>query len=263
MSPTLAAVDVAVTGVLRHRGQRRSADVDGCGEAEAIIAGHTVRRASTCADIEVDADHRPDQDPQGPLLQQQRPLPHRRADSAHLRQAPSVRQDRGQERLLLVPKPQGPRAPEEALHLRHPHAPPSSPSAAAADLHIYSKFSNINLGSFASSSASSATSLVNVGSYGYGSVAMERSFLVLANVASIVIGETGPFIKDWVTWNQVTIAAYKYQWVTSAAEEIASLAFYAIIFYMFRPVEKNEYFALDEDEELTAEMALKDEEFEL
>lgn len=26
---------------------------------------------------------------------------------------------------------------------------------------------------------------------------------VLANVASIVIGETGPFIKDWVTWNQV------------------------------------------------------------
>ncbi|KAK8337404.1 hypothetical protein V6Z12_A09G183000 [Gossypium hirsutum] len=26
---------------------------------------------------------------------------------------------------------------------------------------------------------------------------------VLANVASIVIGETGPFIKDWVTWNQL------------------------------------------------------------
>lgn len=151
---------------------------------------------------------------------------------------------------------------------------------------------------------------------------------VLANVASIVIGETGPFIKDWVTWNQVfllvdiicccaiifpivwsirslretsktdgkaarnlakltlfrqfyivvigylyftrivvfalrTIAAYKYQWVANAAEEIASLAFYAIIFYMFRPVEKNEYFALDEEEESAAEMALKDEEFEL
>ncbi|CAA0830489.1 Lung seven transmembrane receptor family protein [Striga hermonthica] len=151
---------------------------------------------------------------------------------------------------------------------------------------------------------------------------------VLANVASIVIGETGPFIKDWVTWNQVfllvdiicccaiifpivwsirslretsktdgkaarnlakltlfrqfyivvigylyftrivvfalrTIAAYKYQWVASAAEEIASLAFYAIIFYMFRPVEKNEYFALDDEEEEAAEMALKDEEFEL
>lgn len=151
---------------------------------------------------------------------------------------------------------------------------------------------------------------------------------VLANIASIVIGETGPFIKDWVTWNQVfllvdiicccaiifpivwsirslretsktdgkaarnlakltlfrqfyivvigylyftrivvfalrTIAAYKYQWVASAAEEIASLAFYTIIFYMFRPVEKNEYFVLDEEEEEAAELALKDEEFEL
>ncbi|KAI3823413.1 hypothetical protein L1987_04848 [Smallanthus sonchifolius] len=148
---------------------------------------------------------------------------------------------------------------------------------------------------------------------------------VLANVASIVIGETGPFIKDWVTWNQVfllidiicccaiifpivwsirslretsktdgkaarnlakltlfrqfyivvigylyftrivvfalkTIAAYKYQWVASAAEEIASLVFYLVMFYMFRPVEKNEYFVLDEE---AAEMALKDEEFEL
>uniref|UniRef100_A0A803N5X9 Uncharacterized protein n=1 Tax=Chenopodium quinoa TaxID=63459 RepID=A0A803N5X9_CHEQI len=151
---------------------------------------------------------------------------------------------------------------------------------------------------------------------------------VLANVASIVIGETGPFIKDWVTWNQVfllvdiicccaiifpivwsirslretsktdgkaarnlskltlfrqfyivvigylyftrivvfalkTISAYKYQWVSNAAEEIASLVFYVIMFYMFRPVERNEYFALDDDEEEAAEMALRDEEFEL
>ncbi|KAL3839588.1 hypothetical protein ACJIZ3_024179 [Penstemon smallii] len=151
---------------------------------------------------------------------------------------------------------------------------------------------------------------------------------VLANVASVVIGETGPFIKDWVTWNQVfllvdiicccaiifpivwsirslretsktdgkaarnlakltlfrqfyivvigylyftrivvfalrTIAAYKYQWVANAAEEIASLAFYAVIFYMFRPVEKNEYFVLDEEDEEAAELALRDEEFEL
>ncbi|CAK9147207.1 unnamed protein product [Ilex paraguariensis] len=151
---------------------------------------------------------------------------------------------------------------------------------------------------------------------------------VLANVASIVIGETGPFIKDWVTWNQVfllvdivcccaiifpivwsirslretsktdgkaarnlakltlfrqfyivvigylyftrivvfalrTIAAYKYQWVAYAAEEIASLAFYVVMFYMFRPVEKNEYFVIDEEEEEAAELALRDEEFEL
>lgn len=151
---------------------------------------------------------------------------------------------------------------------------------------------------------------------------------VLANIASIVIGETGPFIKDWVTWNQVfllvdiicccaiifpivwsirslretsktdgkaarnlaklqlfrqfymvvigylyftrivvfalrTIAAYKYQWVSNAAEEIASLIFYMIMFYMFRPVEKNEYFVLDEEDEEAAELALRDEEFEL
>ncbi|KAM4089811.1 hypothetical protein ACJW30_09G012400 [Castanea mollissima] len=151
---------------------------------------------------------------------------------------------------------------------------------------------------------------------------------VLANIASVVIGETGPFIKDWVTWNQVfllvdiicccaiifpivwsirslretsktdgkaarnlaklqlfrqfymvvigylyftrivvfalrTIAAYKYQWVSNAAEEIASLIFYMIMFYMFRPVEKNEYFVLDEEDEEAAELALRDEEFEL
>ncbi|CAN1135385.1 Protein CANDIDATE G-PROTEIN COUPLED RECEPTOR 7 [Linum perenne] len=151
---------------------------------------------------------------------------------------------------------------------------------------------------------------------------------VLANVASVVIGETGPFIRDWVTWNQVfllvdiicccaiifpivwsirslretsktdgkaarnlaklqlfrqfyilvigylyftrivvfalkTIAAYKYQWVSNAAEETASLLFYGIMFYMFRPLEKNEYFVIDEEEEEAAEMALKDEEFEL
>ncbi|GLT92472.1 hypothetical protein SLE2022_103070 [Rubroshorea leprosula] len=151
---------------------------------------------------------------------------------------------------------------------------------------------------------------------------------VLANIASVVIGETGPFIKDWVTWNQVfllvdiicccaiifpivwsirslretsktdgkaarnlakltlfrqfyivvigylyftrivvfalkTIAAYKYQWVSNAAEETASLAFYIVMFYMFRPVEKNEYFVLDEEEEEAAELALRDEEFEL
>ncbi|KAF8397570.1 hypothetical protein HHK36_016490 [Tetracentron sinense] len=151
---------------------------------------------------------------------------------------------------------------------------------------------------------------------------------VTANVASAVIGETGPFIKDWVTWNQLfllvdvvcccaiifpivwsirslretsktdgkaarnlakltlfrqfyivvigylyftrivvfalrTIAAYKYQWVSNAAEEIVSLAFYLVIFYMFRPVERNEYFVIDDGEEEAAQVALRDEEFEL
>ena len=151
---------------------------------------------------------------------------------------------------------------------------------------------------------------------------------VLANLASVVIGETGPFIKDWVTWNQVfllvdiicccaiifpivwsikslretsktdgkaarnlakltlfrqfyivvigylyftrivvfalkTITAYKYRWVSNLAEEGASLVFYIVMFYMFMPVEKNEYFVLDGEEEEAAELALKEEEFEL
>ncbi|KAJ6822495.1 protein GPR107-like [Iris pallida] len=151
---------------------------------------------------------------------------------------------------------------------------------------------------------------------------------VVANLASVVIGETGPFIRDWVTWNQVfllidivcccailfpivwsirslretsktdgkaaknlakltlfrqfyialvgylyltrivvyalrTIAAYKYQWVSVEAEEAVSLAFYLFMFYMFRPVERNEYFVIDDEEEEAAEAALREEEFEL
>ncbi|CAK9140518.1 unnamed protein product [Ilex paraguariensis] len=140
---------------------------------------------------------------------------------------------------------------------------------------------------------------------------------VLGNVASIVIGETGPFREDWVTWNQVfflvdivcictiifsirsslreaskmdgkasrnlgklyvfkkffivvigylfytrivvfavkIIAAYRYQGVTYAAEETGSLAFYMVMFYIFRPVEENEYFAPDKE---AAEIALRD-----
>ncbi|ERN01131.1 hypothetical protein AMTRI_Chr03g146310 [Amborella trichopoda] len=152
---------------------------------------------------------------------------------------------------------------------------------------------------------------------------------VIANIASVVTGETGPFIKDWATWNQVfllidiacccaiifpivwsirtlreasktdgkaarnlakltlfrqfymvvvgylyftrivvfalkTITAYKYKWVSTAAEEAASLAFYMFVFYMFRPVERNQYFVLDDDEEEAAAQAiLQDAEFEL
>ncbi|XP_072997199.1 protein CANDIDATE G-PROTEIN COUPLED RECEPTOR 7-like [Typha latifolia] len=151
---------------------------------------------------------------------------------------------------------------------------------------------------------------------------------VIANIASVVIGENGPFIRDWVTWNQIfllidvacccavlfpiiwsirslretsktdgkaaknlakltlfrqfyivvigylyftriivyalrTIASYKYRWVSVAAEEMATLAFYLVMFYMFRPVERNQYFVLDDDEEEAAEAALREEEFEL
>ncbi|MQM12347.1 hypothetical protein Taro_045261 [Colocasia esculenta] len=151
---------------------------------------------------------------------------------------------------------------------------------------------------------------------------------VLANIASVVIGETGPFNQEWITWNQVfllvdiicccaimfpivwsiktlretsktdgkaarnlakltlfrqfyivvvgylyftrivvfalkTIAAYKYRWVSVAAEEAASLTFYVFMFYMFRPTERNEYFAIDDEEEEAAQVALQAEEFEL
>lgn len=48
-----------------------------------------------------------------------------------------------------------------------------------------------------------------------------------------------------------------------AAEEAVTIAFYLYMFYMFRPVEKNEYFVLDEEEEEAAELALREEEFEL
>ncbi|RYR03988.1 hypothetical protein Ahy_B06g083485 isoform A [Arachis hypogaea] len=52
-------------------------------------------------------------------------------------------------------------------------------------------------------------------------------------------------------------------WVSNAAEETVSLAFYMVMSYMFRPMEKNEYFVLDDEEEEAAEMALREEKFEL
>jgi hypothetical protein len=48
-----------------------------------------------------------------------------------------------------------------------------------------------------------------------------------------------------------------------AAEEVATMAFYIFMFYMYKPAERNQYFALDDDEEEAAEMALREEEFEL
>ncbi|KAK1421117.1 hypothetical protein QVD17_23224 [Tagetes erecta] len=151
---------------------------------------------------------------------------------------------------------------------------------------------------------------------------------VLANVASAVIGENGPFIKSWVTWNQLfllvdlicccaiifpivwsirslretsktdgkaarnlakltlfkqfyvlvigylyftriivfslkTISSYKYEWVPNGAEEVASLVFYMMMFYMFRPTDRNEYFLVGDEEEKEAERYLQQQEFEL
>ncbi|KAL4576535.1 hypothetical protein LXL04_012630 [Taraxacum kok-saghyz] len=137
---------------------------------------------------------------------------------------------------------------------------------------------------------------------------------VLANITSTIIGETGPFIENWVTWNQLfllidlicccaillpifwsisslretsktdgkaarnlakltlfkqfyvlvigylyftrlvvyslkTISSYKFEWVASGAEEVASLGFYVVMFFMFRPVDNNTYFLIHDDDE--------------
>ncbi|CAE6085628.1 unnamed protein product [Arabidopsis arenosa] len=44
-------------------------------------------------------------------------------------------------------------------------------------------------------------------------------------------------------------ADFRSQWVSNASEEIATLAFYSLMFYMFRPMEKNEYNDVDGEEE--------------
>ncbi|XP_057784211.1 protein WUSCHEL [Salvia miltiorrhiza] len=54
--------------------------------------------------------------------------------------------------------------------------------------HIYTKFPPPPPGNFASSSASSAPALLNVGSYGYGSVAMEKSFRECSITPSANVG---------------------------------------------------------------------------
>ncbi|KAL5996763.1 Protein CANDIDATE G-PROTEIN COUPLED REPTOR 7 [Asimina triloba] len=152
---------------------------------------------------------------------------------------------------------------------------------------------------------------------------------VLENIASIVIGETGPFTKDWLTWNQIfllidiicccavffpiiwsirslreasktdgkaarnlakltlfkqfyvvvvgylyftrivvsaigAVVSYKFQWISTASMECASLGFYMFVFYNFQPIEKNPYFVIDDEEEAAAALALEeDDSFEL
>ncbi|KDP29685.1 hypothetical protein JCGZ_18847 [Jatropha curcas] len=125
---------------------------------------------------------------------------------------------------------------------------------------------------------------------------------VLANVASVVIGETGPFIKDCVTWNQVFLLVdiicffaiiFPIVWSIRSLREtsktdgqatrnlaklqlfrqfyivvIGDLYFTRIVVFALKTIaaykyQLNECFILDEEEEEAAEMALKDEEFEL
>jgi hypothetical protein len=140
---------------------------------------------------------------------------------------------------------------------------------------------------------------------------------VVENIASAVIGETGPAGRDWLAWNQIfllvdvvcccavffpiiwsirnlreasktdgkaarnlkkltlfkkfylvvvcylyftriavsaftAVLSYKYQWVVKVAVEAASLAFYTFVFYNFKPVERNPYLYVGEEEEEAA-----------
>lgn len=149
----------------------------------------------------------------------------------------------------------------------------------------------------------------------------------VTNMASIVIGETVPFLQDWATWVQVfilvdvvcccgilfpivwsikalretigdgkaarnlaklvairrfyvgligylyftrvavyvlrAVLSYKYSWVSVAVEEGVTLAFYALMFYMFKPKGKNDHLHSSLKEEEAALVALKDEEFDI
>ncbi|KAF9592531.1 hypothetical protein IFM89_015225 [Coptis chinensis] len=83
------------------------------------------------------------------------------------------------------------------------------------------------------------------------------SLQVLANVASVVIGETGPFMKDWIVERD-----FEDGW--KAARNLAKLTLFRQFYIvMIGPVERNLYFVLDEEEEEAAQQILQDEEFEL
>ncbi|KAL5215927.1 hypothetical protein ABZP36_007328 [Zizania latifolia] len=140
---------------------------------------------------------------------------------------------------------------------------------------------------------------------------------IVENIASAVIGETGPAGRDWLAWNQIfllvdvicccavffpiiwsirnlreasktdgkaarnlkkltlfkqfylvvvgylyftriavsafaAVLSYRYQWFVTVAMETASLAFYIFVFYNFKPVEKNPYLYVGDEEEEAA-----------
>ncbi|GKC72271.1 GPR107-like protein [Tanacetum coccineum] len=71
------------------------------------------------------------------------------------------------------------------------------------------------------------------------------------------------YFTRMIVFSLETISAYKFDWVTNAAEELASLVFYMVMFHMFRPIDKNGYFVIDDDLEKEIERYLQEEELEL
>ncbi|EXB81879.1 hypothetical protein L484_015353 [Morus notabilis] len=123
---------------------------------------------------------------------------------------------------------------------------------------------------------------------------------VVANIAQVVIDESGPYGHDWFTWKQVFLlvdvicccavlfpivwsiknlreaaktdgkAAVNlmkltlYTTLCVVASELATLAFYMFTGYKFKPEAHNPYFVIDDEEEEAAAEALKlEDEFEL
>ncbi|PWA92919.1 hypothetical protein CTI12_AA075700 [Artemisia annua] len=125
---------------------------------------------------------------------------------------------------------------------------------------------------------------------------------VVANIAQVVIDESGPYGQDWnlreaartdgkaavnlmkltlfrqyyvvvicyiyftrvVVYALETITSYKYLWTSVVAAELATLAFYVFTGYNFKPEAHNPYFAVDDDDEEAASEQLKlEDEFEL
>eukprot|EP00271_Cylindrocystis_brebissonii_P012899 TRINITY_DN32405_c0_g1_i1.p1 TRINITY_DN32405_c0_g1~~TRINITY_DN32405_c0_g1_i1.p1 ORF type:complete len:441 (+),score=65.69 TRINITY_DN32405_c0_g1_i1:149-1471(+) len=151
---------------------------------------------------------------------------------------------------------------------------------------------------------------------------------VFANVATIVLDESGPSLREWFTWRDIfhlvdiicccailfpivwsikhlreashtdgkaarnvvkltlfrqfyvmvvsyiyftrivvyllkSTTPYHYAWMADLAGEVATLIFYIVTGFLFRPVEHNPYFVLDEEEEEAAVQALKDDDFDL
>ena len=54
---------------------------------------------------------------------------------------------------------------------------------------------------------------------------------------------------------------YRYSWVLNALDEGASFAFYVFLFYNFKPIERNPYLVIDEEEENDARNLLETDRF--
>ncbi|GMY39849.1 protein CANDIDATE G-PROTEIN COUPLED RECEPTOR 7 [Fagus crenata] len=55
----------------------------------------------------------------------------------------------------------------------------------------------------------------------------------------------------------VGMGDYQFEWVTNASAEGANLAFYVFLFYNFKPIKRNPYLVIDEEEENDASQLLE------